>query len=186
MAILSDSRILREMTRGNIIIEPFYRECLGSNSYDIHLGRFIGMYRPDEILDPKKENFMSIFEIPEDGFTFEPGRFYLASTLEYTATEKFVPYLDGKSSIGRLSISIHESAGNGDVGFKGHWTLQMGVDQKCRVYYGMPIGQIRYETTKGRILNPYHKKQNSKYSNHDSKPIQSMMWKNFGKDPIWR
>lgn len=186
MTILSDSKILKEIKKGNIVITPFYKECLGSNSYDVHLGKIIGIYNPFEVLDAKENNLIMLFNIPETGFILEPNKFYLASTLEYTKTKKFVPFLEGKSSIGRLGISIHETAGKGDVGFSGYWTLEMRVGQKVRVYPNMPIGQIIYHTIKGGVLNPYDKKPNSKYSNQKEEPTPSMMWKNFGKDPLWK
>ncbi len=185
MTILSDSEILKQMKLGNIVINPFYRECLGSNSYDVHLGKFLTFYL-DEILDAKKDNPTKTILIPEEGFVLEPDHFYLASTMEYTETHGFVPFLDGKSSTGRLGTSIHETAGKGDEGFKGYWTLEMRVGHKVRIYSGMPIGQIIYQKIVGEVLNHYDKKSNSKYSNQGEKPVASMMWKNFGKDPIWR
>jgi dCTP deaminase len=185
MGILSDSRILRELRKGNIIIKPFKRICLGSNSYDIHLGKFIRIYK-EKIIDSKKDNSTEIVEIPKEGFILEPDKFYLASTLEYTETKNFVPFLEGKSSTGRLGISIHETAGKGDAGFKGYWTLEIKAGKKVKIYPGMPIGQIMYHKIEGKILNPYNKKRNAKYSNQGSMPVSSMMWKNFGKDPFWK
>jgi len=185
MAILSDSEILEEIKKGNIIIEPFNKKCLGTNSYDVHLGRFLKVYI-DEIIDAKKKNLTKVIEIPKEGFVLNPRNFYLGSTMEYTETYRFVPFLEGKSSTGRLAISIHETAGKGDAGFKGYWTLEMKVGHAVRVYARMPIGQIIYHDIIGAISNPYNTKINSKYLNQDPIPIESKMWKNFGKDPFWK
>ena len=73
------------------------------------------------------------------------------STLEYTETRRFVPFLEGKSSVGRLGIDIHATAGKGDVGFCNHWTLEISVSQPVRVYAGMPIGQLIYFLVEGEV-----------------------------------
>src|SRR6476620_9307773 len=114
--ILTDSRILEEMAKGTIKIEPYRREDLGSNSYDVHLGKYLAVY-VDEELDAKKHNTIRHFEIPEEGFVLQPQHFYLGVTEEYTETHAHVPFLEGKSSTGRLGIDIHATAGKGDVGF---------------------------------------------------------------------
>ena len=80
--ILSDERILEEMDKGTIKIEPYERESLGSNSYDIHLGKWLATY-VDDILDAKKHNEIKYFEIPEEGFVLLPNHFYLGVTDEY-------------------------------------------------------------------------------------------------------
>jgi dCTP deaminase len=114
--ILTDTRILEEMEKGTILIEPYNREDLGSNSYDIHLGNTLARYI-DKELDAKKHNLIKYFEIPEEGFLLLPEEFYLGVTAEYTETHAHVPFLEGKSSTGRLGINIHATAGKGDVGF---------------------------------------------------------------------
>src|SRR4051812_46054221 len=95
--ILSDKRILEEMEKGTIRIAPYQRECLGSNSYDIHLGATLATYR-EHILDAKKHNEIEYFDIPEEGFVLYPHIFYLGVTQEYTETHAHVPFLEGKSS----------------------------------------------------------------------------------------
>ena len=124
--ILSDTRILEEINKGTIKIEPYNRESLGSNSYDVHLGKWLATYR-EHILDAKKHNEIEYFEIPEEGFVLYPHIFYLGTTAEYTETHAHVPFLEGKSSTGRLGIDIHATAGKGDVGFCGNWTLEISV-----------------------------------------------------------
>lgn len=175
--ILSDKKILEAIERKEIVIEPYDRECLGTNSYDVHLGKYLATY-DDDILDAKKHNKITTFEIPEEGFVLQPNSLYLGVTLEYTETHNSVPFLEGKSSVGRLGIDIHATAGKGDVGFCNTWTLEISVSQKVRVYAGMPIGQLIYFAVEGDIETYYNKKANAKYNERTIKPVESMMWKN--------
>ena len=175
--ILSDTRILEEIEKGTIKIDPYTRTCLGSNSYDVHLGKWLAKYK-DEILDAKKHNQIDYFEIPDDGFILQPQVFYLGVTQEYTETHAHVPFLEGKSSTGRLGIDIHATAGKGDVGFCGNWTLEISVKQPVRIYKYMPIGQLIYFPVEGEIEIAYNKKKDAKYSGQPNKPVESMMWKN--------
>jgi dCTP deaminase len=176
--ILTDKAILDEMAKGTIKVEPYDRNALGSNSYDVHLGKYLATYT-NEVLDAKQHNTIEHFEIPEEGIVLEPSKFYLGVTLEYTETHAHVPFLEGKSSTGRLGIDIHATAGKGDVGFCGYWTLEISVKQPVRVYAGMPIGQLIYFPILGEIEVKYNQKQNAKYSGQHSRPVESMMWKNF-------
>lgn len=175
--ILSDARILEEIEKGTIVVSPYDRACLGSNSYDVHLGKFLAIYK-DEVLDAKKHNTIEHFEIPEEGFVLQPDMFYLGVTEEYTESHAHVPFLEGKSSTGRLGIDIHATAGKGDVGFCGNWTLEISVKKPVRIYAGMPIGQLIYFPVDGEILVPYNSKKNAKYSGQPNRPVESMMWKN--------
>lgn len=175
--ILSDKRILEEIAQGNIVIDPFIREQLGSNSYDVRLGKHLAVYT-DRVLDAKKHNAIHEFEIGEEGFVLQPNTLYLGVTEEYTETHRHVPFLEGKSSVGRLGIHIHATAGKGDVGFCNNWTLEITVAQAVRVYAGMPIGQLIYFEVDGNVINRYDKKPNAKYNTRSYKPVESMMWKN--------
>lgn len=175
--ILSDQLILKEIEAGTIVIEPFRKECLGTNSYDVHLGKYLACYTNRE-LDAKKHNTIEHFEIPKEGFVLQPNTLYLGVTLEYTETHKHVPFLEGKSSTGRLGIDIHATAGKGDVGFCNTWTLEISATQPVRIYAGMPIGQLIYFLVEGDIENMYNTKGNAKYNNKTTKPVESMMWKN--------
>lgn len=206
--ILTDKGILNEIQKGTIVIKPYRRECLGTNSYDIHLSKYMAVYgdlakstvdallfdkvsRPRDAinhlqdiflnnhLDAKKCNSTTEFEIPETGILLIPGILYLGSTLEYTETHAHVPFLEGKSSMGRLGIDIHATAGKGDVGFCNHWTLEISCIQPVRIYAGMPVGQMIYFETGDDIENYYHKKLDAKYNQRSSKPAGSAMWKNW-------
>ncbi len=176
--ILTDTQILQEIDAKTIVIEPYSVKCLGSNSYDVHLGATLATY-VDEILDSKKHNLVERFTIPEEGFVLLPNMLYLGVTEEYTETHKHVPFLEGKSSVGRLGIDIHATAGKGDVGFCNFWTLEISVKQPVRVYAGMPIAQLIYFTTEGNVTTLYSQKTNAKYNTKTAFPVESMMWKNF-------
>jgi len=176
--ILSDRSILAAIEAGDILIEPYDRACLGTNSYDVHLGKHLATY-VDGILDAKSHNKVEPFEICEkEGIVLKPGKVYLGATLEYTETHAHVPFLEGKSSVGRLGIDIHATAGKGDVGFCNHWTLEISVAQPVRVYVGMPIGQLIYFDVEGEIDTLYGDKKNAKYNKRSALPMESMMWKN--------
>lgn len=175
--ILTDQEILDFMEKGSIKVEPFRRECLGSNSYDVHLGKTLAVYE-DRILDSRKHNKIKTFEIPPEGFVLEPHVFYLGVTHEYTETLEHVPFLEGKSSVGRLGIDIHATAGKGDIGFCNYWTLEISVKQPVRVYAEMPIGQLIYFSVQGALITPYNTKASAKYNEKTALPVESMMWKN--------
>ena len=179
--ILTDKQILTEIKKGTIIIKPFNRKYLGSNSYDVHLGKWIATYK-DEILDAKKHNKIEIFQIPKNGIVLVPTKLYLGVTREYTETHNHVPFLEGKSSVGRLGIDIHAPAGKGDIGFCNTWTLEISVRHPVRIYSGMPIGQLIYFTVEGEVEIPYSSKKTAKYNKFSVKPIESMMWKNFKRN----
>lgn len=175
--ILSDKRILEEIKKGTILIEPFRPDCMGTNSYDVHLGKHLAVYT-DRVLDAKKHNKIEYFEIPVEGFVLQPNTLYLGVTEEYTETHAHVPFLEGKSSTGRLGIDIHATAGKGDVGFCNTWTLEISCAQPVRIYRGMPIGQLIYFVVEGDIETMYNTKTNAKYNTRTIKPVESMMWKN--------
>ncbi|OJW78612.1 MAG: dCTP deaminase [Bacteroidetes bacterium 46-16] len=175
--ILSDKRILEEIEKGTIVIQPYDRKYLGTNSYDVHLGKYLATYI-DKELDAKKHNLVEHFEIPPEGFVLRPGMLYLGVTEEYTETHAHVPFLEGKSSTGRLGIDIHATAGKGDVGFCNTWTLEISCVHPVRIYAGMPIGQLIYFPVEGEIINKYNTKANAKYNTRTIKPVESMMWKN--------
>lgn len=176
--ILSDAAISRAIADGSIVIKPFRPQCLGSNSYDVHLGKMLATYDVD-ILDAKVANKINYMEIPLEGFVLMPNILYLGVTEEYTETHAQVPFLEGKSSVGRLGIDIHATAGKGDVGFCNFWTLEISVKMPVRVYAGMPIGQIIYFDVKGEVSVPYNNKKSAKYNERSALPMESQMWRNF-------
>jgi dCTP deaminase len=159
--ILTDVQILKAIQRGDIVITPFDRAKLGTNSYDVHLSPHFAVYVEHE-LDAKKHNKIRHFEIGPEGFVIQPGELYLGVTMEYTETHCAVPFLEGKSSVGRLGIDIHATAGKGDVGYCNTWTLEISCVKPVRIYGGMPVGQLIYFKVEGDIENPYNKKPGAK------------------------
>lgn len=159
MAILTGPEIKRQMNIGNIVIEPPpLDEHIGPNSVDVHLARLFVYGTVGSTLDP--ENLAPLREVsPEAGgrwgkWLLSPGRLYIGETVEYTETHGFVPYLDGRSSWGRLGLAIHTTAGRGDDGFKGKWTLELHVVQTLYVGVGARVGQVTYHTMEGK-RDPY-------------------------------
>ena len=178
--ILSDTAIVHAIRNGSIVIQPFDDTALGGNSYDVHLSQYGATYGSAVHLDAKREHELTHFTVEESGTILRPGVLYLASTVEYTETHEHVPYLDGKSSIGRLGIAIHATAGRGDVGFCGHWTLEISVVQPVIVYPNMPIGQLTFHTVEGAVSRPYASKAGAKYTDaRNPRPVGSRMYKNF-------
>lgn len=155
--ILTGNEIKMQATAGNIYIEDFSPDRLGPNSYNLRLAPELLMYT-EAILDPKARNRTREIEIPAEGYILRPGKLYLAKTMERTTTRNLVPMLVGRSSIGRLGIFVHVTAGFGDIGFDGNWTLELTCVEPVRVYPGMEICQIYYQTIVGQILEEYRGK----------------------------
>jgi len=177
--ILSDVKIREALRDRRIVIRPFRPDCLGTNSYDVHLGPYLAVYE-DAALDARENNLVREFRIPSDGYVLIPGQLYLGVTEEYTETHGFVPFLEGKSSVGRLGIDIHSTAGKGDEGFCNYWTLEMSVKLPVRVYAGMPVGQLIYFEISGRVQRSYSEKRSAKYRKVSRHPTASRMYLNFG------
>jgi len=170
--ILSGREIKNKIGK-EIIIDPFSEKQLNPNSYNLRLHNEMLVY-DEEILDMKKQNKVTNISIPEEGLILEPGKLYLGRTLEYTATDNYVPMLEGRSSIGRLGLFIHVTAGFGDVGFKGFWTLEIFCVQPIKIYSGVEICQIYYHSIEG----DYDKYRSGKYQ--DNIEVQpSMLYKDF-------
>jgi len=172
--ILSGKEIKRRLGK-EIIIEPFNESQLNPNSYNLRLHNELLVYE-DHVLDMKKENKAKKIIIPEDGLILDPGKLYLGRTIEYTKTDKLVPMLEGRSSIGRLGLFIHVTAGFGDVGFSGYWTLEMFCIQPIKIYPGVEVCQIYYHAIEG----DYEKYSSGKYQNNTG--IQpSLLFRDFEK-----
>lgn len=141
----------------DIVIEPYHPQQLNPNSYNLRLHNELLVYT-DDVLDAGKDNPTRTLVIPEEGLVLEPGQLYLARTAEYTETRGLVPMLLGRSSVGRLGISVHLTSGFGDIGFCGYWTLQLTCVKRVRVYPNMKICQIFYHSVLGEYENYSSKK----------------------------
>ena len=170
--ILSGKEIQKRINN-DIIIEPFIEQRINPNSYNLSLHNELLLYK-DSILDMKKDNRVDRIIIPSSGLILNPNRLYLGRTVEYTETKNLVPMLEGRSSIGRLGLFVHVTAGFGDVGFKGYWTLEIFCVQPVKIYPNVEICQIYFHTLEG----DYDNYTSSKYQNNKS--IQpSMLYKDF-------
>lgn len=176
--ILSGNEIKKHLNDG-IVIEPFHDHQLNPNSYNLRLHNELLVYR-NETLDMKAHNPYDRIIIPEDGFLLEPGKVYLGRTVEYTEVFKskdgthYTWIVDGRSSVGRLGITTHVTAGFGDCGFKGYITWEISCIQPVWIYPNVEIGQIYYFPIQGEVT-PYN---SSKYQ--DSKDIvPSRMFMDF-------
>lgn len=172
--ILSGKEIRRRLGE-DIHIEPFDEGQLNANSYDLKLHNELLMYE-EVVLDLKEPNRYRRIEIPESGLVLSPNQIYLGRTVEHTETHNLVPMIEGRSSLGRLGLFVHVTAGFGDAGFRGYWTLEMFAVQPIRIYPGIQICQIIYHALDGEV-SEY---TSSKYqNNHDIQP--SLLYREFGR-----
>jgi dCTP deaminase len=179
--MLTDSAIRQGLADGSIAIKPLNDADIGSNSVDLHLSPHLAVYEEElRELDCRKPNKLRRFVIPEpDGYVLQPGVLYLGSTIEYTESHKTIPFIEGKSSLGRLGVFVHATAGVGDVGFCNHWTLELTVCQPVRIYAGMPVAQIIYFEPRGTVDCVYTKKASAKYTEVSPLPKESLMHLNY-------
>lgn len=170
--ILTGSEI-KQRLGSDIKITPYSESQINPNSYNLRLHNELLVYK-NNFLDMKANNETKTLFIPKDGLILSPNKLYLGRTLEHTETRNLVPMIEGRSSIGRLGMFVHITAGFGDVGFKGFWTLEISVLQPLRIYANVEICQIFFHTLEGEITNY----KSGKYQ--DNQGIQgSMLWKDF-------
>ena len=184
--ILSDRDIKKALKSGEIEIDPFDPGSLQPASVDIHLDKHFLVYdtNGNAIIDPKKpvDKMMRSIEISDaEPFVLHPGKFALGMVYEKTGvSELYAGRLEGKSSIGRLGLLIHVTAGFLDPGNCLKMTLELHntAELPILLYYKMPIAQIAFERLSSKCSRPYSKKHGGKYVG-DMKPRASQMWKNF-------
>lgn len=171
--ILSGREIKAQVEQGNITIRPFDAKKVNPNSYNLTLHNELLVYE-NRVLDMKKPNPTQLLTIPPEGLLLEPGVLYLGRTKEWTNTDQFVPMLEGRSSTGRLGLCIHVTAGFGDIGFAGYWTLEIHCIHPLIIYPDVEICQIYYHTIQGE----YDLYDSGKYQNNTG--IQpSLMYRDF-------
>lgn len=147
--ILSGEEIKSQLGK-NILIEPFDEKQLNPNSYNLRLHDELIVYE-EIVLDVRRPNRYRRHIIPPEGFVLQPHKLYLGRTVERTETHNFVPMLEGRSSIARLGLFVNASAGIGNVGFCGYWTLELVAVHPIRIYPGLPVCQIIYHTLQGPV-----------------------------------
>lgn len=163
--ILSDSMIVTEMNAGNIIISPFEPNHMNPNSVDLTLAPTFKVYDPG-ILDPRKANPTSEFVIPEEGYVLNSGDVYLYACNERIGVRNNIrAKVEGKSSLGRLGLFVHVTAGFIDTGFEGSLVLELVATRSVIVYPNMKICQVEFARVEGEIMETYDRKAGSKYMN---------------------
>lgn len=176
--ILSDKTVLQELQAGNIVIDPFNPKHLNPNSVDLTLAPQFKVYKRG-VLDPRQPNPTIDLTIPETGFILEPGEVYLYACNERIGVKNNIrAKVEGKSSLGRLGLFIHVTAGFIDTGFEGNLVLELVATRPIKVYPDMKICQVEFARVEGEILETYDQKSGSKY--HGQTGVQeSLMHKNF-------
>ncbi|MEK6239522.1 MAG: dCTP deaminase [Planctomycetales bacterium] len=147
--ILTGAEIRRRLGT-DIFIDPFHEEYLNPNSYNMTLHDELMTYE-EVVLDMRRANRVRRHPIPPEGFVLTPNTLYLGRTVERTETHNLVPAIEGRSSVGRLGLFVHVTAGFGDVGFKGFWTLEMFAVHPVRIYPGIQVCQLFFHEVVGKI-----------------------------------
>lgn len=188
--ILSDRTIRDELAAGRIVIEPFDERCVQPSSVDLHLDRWFRVFRNHTmpVIDVRQnlEELTELVDVGDEGqpFILHPGEFVLGSTLERVALPAdLVGRLEGKSSLGRLGLLIHSTAGFVDAGWDGQLTLELSnvASLPITLYPGMKIGQISFMRMTTPAENPYGSAEvGSKYQ-HQRGPRPSRYWENFDR-----
>lgn len=146
--MLTGLAIIDAVKSGEIEISDFDTKRINPNSYNVRLNNILKIYI-EPVLDCRKHNETKTIVIPEEGFVLQPNELYIGSTMEYIHTDEYIPQIDGRSSSGRLGINIHATAGFGDIGFRGTFTLEITVPKPVLVVPGMEIAQIAFMTPYG-------------------------------------
>jgi dCTP deaminase len=190
--LLSDRDIAAEIKSGRVQVEPFEPAMIQPSSVDVRLDRFFRVFENHryEVIDPSIEQSELTREVavaPEDFFILHPGEFVLASTYEViTLPDDIAGRLEGKSSLGRLGLLTHSTAGFIDPGFSGHITLELSnvANLPVKLYPGMKIGQLCLIKLSSPAEHPYGSAiYGSRYQGQRG-PTPSKSWLNFHKTKI--
>lgn len=182
MSILLKDEILAGKNSNTIQIEPFHPECVGPNSYDVRLDGVLLVYDFSQMqyLDCRQQNPTKEIIIREEGFILQPNILYIGNTIESVGSDTYIPMYEGRSSMARLGIESHRSAGFGDVGFNRQWTLEISVIHPVKVYPGMRIGQVYFHRV-NQDFNAPENRYNGKYLNQ-SGPQPSLSFQDQQQD----
>jgi dCTP deaminase len=185
--ILSDRTIREQIEAGRIVIDPFDPACVQPSSVDLHVDGEFRVFRNNRypFIDVKQEQDLTeLVEVkPDEAFILHPGEFVLGSTLERVAIpDDLVARLEGKSSLGRLGLLIHSTAGYVDPGWDGYLTLELSnvANLPITIYPGMKIGQISFFQLTTAADTPYGG-AGSKYQGQRG-PTASRIHEEFTKD----
>ena len=189
MTVLSDHTIKELLAEGRIIVEPLGEDCIQPASIDVHLDKHILVFRNSRrpYIDVRQDmsDLTEMEEVFEDKpFILHPGEFVLGSTLEHIEIPvDLVARLEGKSSLGRIGLLIHSTAGYVDPGWKGHLTLELSnvANLPVTLYYGMKIGQLSFLNLSTPADNPYGSPGlRSKYQGQQE-PTASRIFQDFSR-----
>lgn len=172
--ILTGTEISGRVEIGDIVIDPFLPENVNPNSYNFRLAPELLVYDTD-VIEPSRPNPTRTITIPEEGLVLQPRQLYLASTIEKMGSPRFVPTYAARSSVARMGMFINLSAPLGDIGFIGHWTLQLYTLHPVRVFAGMNIGQMMFWQVRGEICLYDGKYQGA------NRPFATLIYKDFAK-----
>lgn len=145
--ILTGHEIQKQVSQGNIVIEPFCPEQINPNSYNYRIG--------DEVIEFSYANGVKVkrgLRIPSMGYLLQPHTIYLASTYEVLGSKKYAMSLIGRSSLGRLGLFLQVSANLGHTGSSHKWTLELVSTKPFLIYPNMKVGQISFWTNKGDLV----------------------------------
>ena len=187
MSVLSDRDIRAALQAGRVRIDPYDPACLQPSSVDLHLDRDFRVFRNNrypyiDVRQPQPDLTELVSILDEEPFILHPGEFVLGQTLEWVELpDDLVSRLEGKSSLGRLGLLIHSTAGYVDPGWKGNLTLELSnvANLPIALYFGMKIGQISFFKMSSAVERPYGSKElGSKYQGQ-STPTASEFYRDF-------
>ena len=176
--ILTWESIKEEVRKGRIKIDPFKDELLNPNSYNFRIDKKIVVYKYDKYIDLSNIPQIEEIDFPDSGLLIKPNTLYLGCTFEKMGSDFFVPFIEGRSSTGRIGLFVHITAPLGDIGFYGQWTLQLHSTVPVIIYPYQRIGQIMFFKTEGKI-----KLYNGKYQSSEG-PQWTRIYKDFVNNEV--
>jgi dCTP deaminase len=188
--VLSDRTIKAEIEAGRLVFEPYDPSMVQPSSVDVRVDNRFRVFHNARypFIDVRQpmEDLTELIEVADDEpFILHPGEFVLGQTLERVRLpDDLVARLEGKSSLGRLGLLIHSTAGFVDAGFEGNLTLELSnvANLPITIYRGMPIGQISFMRMDGPVESPYGSREaGSKYQGQ-AEPTPSRYYLNFDPD----
>ena len=185
--VLSDRTIRAEIEAGRIVVEPFDPALVQPSSVDVRVDRRFRVFRNSrypfiDVRLPMDDLTESVEVSGDEPFILHPGEFVLGQTLErVTLPEDIVARLEGKSSLGRLGLLIHSTAGFVDSGFSGNLTLELSnvANLPITIYHGMPIGQLSFMRMDGPVERPYGSRDTGSKYQDQAEPTPSRFYLNF-------
>jgi dCTP deaminase len=187
--VLSDRTIRSEIEAGRIVFDPYDESMVQPSSVDVRVDRRFRVFHNARypFIDVRRpmDDLTEAVEVAEDEpFILHPGEFVLGQTLERVRLPSdLVARLEGKSSLGRLGLLIHSTAGFVDAGFEGNLTLELSnvANLPITIYHGMPIGQISFMRMDGPVEAPYGSEETGSKYQGQAEPTPSRFYLNFSE-----